>query len=238
MVLENKVAIITGASKGIGKAIALDFAENGCHVALVGRNQKELENVQKECQKHGVKTYIFVFDLSNLKEIPTIVDETISKLGKVNIVVNNAGIFANGDPYKSNVDDWDKVIAVNTQAPYHLTNYAIQKISKSDGGAIIFVSSIVAKMTFPNGGVYCMSKHAISAYADCLFEPLREKNIMVTTLHPGIVDTEMGRKGRPLNTKMIAPKEIAKILSGTLKISESSCVRDITIDPRISSRNI
>jgi len=234
MDLNNKVAIVTGASKGIGKEIAITLSSEGCNVVLIGRNEKALISVAKECEKNKVETLAIPFDLTNLKEIPTIITQTINKFNKINIVVNNAGMYVKGNPYEFDSNEWDKALALNLQAPYHLTNYAIKEIPSDEDGAIIFISSIAGKITYEDGGSYCMTKHGLTAYANCLFSSLREKNIIVTTLSPGFVNTELGREDNLIPEKMIQPEEFAQQVLFVLKNSNSSCIRELVVSPRRS----
>ncbi len=236
MDLRNKVAIVTGASKGIGKEVALGLAKEKCNLVLVGRDIEALSITSDECKKYGVDTIIQVCDLSVLSEIPNIVETTKKHFGKINIVVNNAGYYQKGNPYTTSLDEWDRSLAVLLKAPYHLTNMAIKEVPEDEGGAILFNSSIAGKITYKTGGAYCMAKHGLAAYANCLFEDLREKNIRVSTFYAGFVNTEMGREDHLDPEKMIQPEEFAEQMVFFLKNSQSSCIREVVVSPRVSPR--
>ena len=236
MDLSKKVVVVTGASQGIGESIALEFSKNDCSLVLIGRNIESLEKVSTKCKENGSQTLIIQEDLTKLDAIPNLIEKIKNEFGKINILVNNAGIYVNGNPYESSLRDWDKALTLNIQSPYHLTNQIIHHIPKDEGGAIIFISSIAGKITYKNGGIYCLTKHALSAYANCLFESLRENNVMVSTFYPGFVNTEMGREDHLIPEKMIQPEEFAEQVVSIISSSQSGCVREMTISPRVSPR--
>ncbi len=234
MKLANKTALITGASQGIGRAMALNLANEKINVALVGRNEVRLKEVAIECEKHGIKAMIYPFDLTEVEKIPLLIEKVKTDFKSLDILVNNAGTYADGDPSKSNLMEWDYVLDLNFRAVYHLTSHALALISEQEEGAIINISSISGQTTYKGGEIYCATKHAVKAYSNCLFESVREKNIKVTCIFPGYVNTEMGRGENRDENKMIQPDDIANTVNWFLKMPLTSCPSEITIRPQRS----
>jgi NADP-dependent 3-hydroxy acid dehydrogenase YdfG len=232
MKLDNKVALITGASQGIGRAIALNLASEKINLALVGRNESKLKAVADECIKFGVKVKIYPLDLADVSKIPSLIESVKADFNSLSVLINNAGTYTNGNPFESNLKDWDYALDLNFKAVYHLTNQALKLISENDDGAIINISSIAGHMTYKGGEIYCATKYAVRAYSNCLFESVREKNIKVTCIFPGYVNTEMGRGENLDESKMIQPDDIALTVNSFLKTPLTACQTEIVIRPQ------
>lgn len=232
MKLDKKTALVTGASQGIGRAIALNLASEKIDLALVGRNIEKLKAVAHECEKFGVKVKIYSFDLAEVEKIPTLIERVKTDFKVIHILVNNAGTYARGNPFESNLKEWDYALDLNFRAVYHLTNQALALIPEQDGGAIINISSIAGQMTYKGGEIYCATKFAVRAYSSCLFESVREKNIKVTCIYPGFVNTEMGREENLDESKMIQPEDIASTVNSFLKTPLTACQTEIIIRPQ------
>jgi len=232
MKLDKKTALITGASQGIGRAIALNLASEKINLALIGRNEEKLKTVAHECEQFGVKVKIYPFDLAEVEKIPTLIEKVKADFKDIHILVNNAGTYAKGNPFESNLKEWDHALDVNFRAVYHLTNQALALIPEQDSGAIINISSIAGQMTYKGGEIYCATKFAVRAYSNCLFESVREKNIKVTCIYPGFVNTEMGREENLDESKMIQPEDIASTVNSFLKTPLTACQTEIIIRPQ------
>lgn len=232
MKLDNKTALITGASQGIGRAIALNLASEKISLALVGRNESKLKEVAKECENFGVKVRIYPFDLAEINKIPALVEKVRTDFKALHILVNNAGTYAKGNPFESDLKEWDYALDLNFRAVYHLTNQALALIPEQDSGAIINISSIAGQMTYKGGEIYCATKFALRAYSNCLFESVREKNIKVTCIYPGYVNTELGRGENLDESKMIQPEDIAITVNSFLKTPLTACQTEIIIRPQ------
>lgn len=232
MKLDKKTALITGASQGIGRAIALDLANEKINLALVGRNEEKLKEVAHECEKLGSKVKIYPFDLTDIEKIPSLIEKVKVDFQVLHILVNNAGTYVDGNPFESDLKEWDYALDLNFRAVYHLTNQALALIPDQDSGAIINVSSIAGQMTYKGGEIYCATKFALRAYSNCLFESLREKNIKVTCIYPGFVNTELGRGENLDESKMIQPEDIASTVNFFLKTPITACQTEIIIRPQ------
>lgn len=229
---ENKTALITGASQGIGRAIAVNLAAEGINLALVGRDETRLQSVAAECEKLGVKVKTYIFDLADVTKIPALIQNVKDDFNSLGILVNNAGTYAAGNPFESDLEAWDYALDLNFKAVYHLTNQALSLIVGQEYGAIINISSIAGQMTYKGGEIYCATKHAVKAYSNCLFESVREKNVKVTTIYPGFVNTNMGRGDNLDESKMIQPEDIALAVNNFLKMPITACSTEITIRPQ------
>jgi NADP-dependent 3-hydroxy acid dehydrogenase YdfG len=232
MKLDKKIALITGAGQGIGRAIALNLANEKIDLILVGRNEAKLKEVAKECEKFGGKVVVYPFDLTEVEKIPTLIEKIKSTFKGLHILVNNAGTYAKGNPFESDLKEWDYALNLNFRSVYHLTNQALPLISEQDGGAIINISSVAGQVTYKGGEIYCATKFALRAYSNCLFDSVREKNIKVTCIYPGYVNTELGRGENLDESKMIQPEDIAITVNGFLKTPLTACQTEIVIRPQ------
>lgn len=233
MNLRNKVAVITGASQGIGESIALSLAKEGASLVLIGRSNDKLQKVASDCVKVGGTAKTIAFDLSEVEKIPALVNEILSSFPKVDILVNNAGTYAKGNPYESDTKDWDYALDLNFRSVYHLTNRLLPSVP-SEGGAIINISSIAGLTTYKGGEIYTATKYALRAYSNCLFDSVREKGIKVTCLFPGFVNTELGREDNIVPEKMIQPDDIASAVLWAIKLPATACPTEITVRPQFS----
>jgi len=151
-----------------------------------------------------------MYDLSKIENLKSIVDQVISRFGKLNILINSAGTGSKTkDPYSCNLAEWDNTLDINFRAVYHLCTHSIGLMREQKEGAIINIGSLAGTFIFKNGEMYCPSKHALLAYSKCLFENIREDNIMVCCINPGLTDTEMVRGDHLISDKMIQPDDIA-----------------------------
>lgn len=233
MNLTNKVAIVTGASRGIGKAIALCLAEEGTNLALVARTKKDLEVTAFACEQFGITAKIYPFDLTQTDKIPELVNQIRKDFKHVDILVNDAGRYEEGDPFESNVKKWDYTLDINFKSVYHLTNEVIKLFPESEG-AVINISSISGLTITGGGEIYNASKAALKSYGGCLFEDVRERGIKVTNIYPGYVNTSMTAGDELDHGKMIQPKDIASAVLWAIQTPRTACPTDITIRPQFS----
>ena len=187
MMLQNKVAIVTGSGQGIGLGIALVLAKEGCHVVVSDLNPETAKKASVEIQKLGVKSISVACDVSKKTEVEHLIDSTIKEFGHIDILVNNAGIY----PYKPFLEmtenDWDKVLDVNLKSVF-LCSQSAAKIMKS-GSKIVNISSIASIVGFPNLTHYCASKGGINGFTRALALELAPKKINVNVVAPGAIET-------------------------------------------------
>ena len=228
--LKNKVAVITGASQGIGRATALTLAKEGINLVLIGRNLEKLSSLEKECTNLGSNVKTIAFDLSQIGKIQELTRDILGAFPQVDILVNNAGTFVKGNPYESKLEDWDYLLDLNFRSVYHLTNRLLP--SMKEGGAIINISSISAHNFNKGGEIYSATKAALKAYSNSLFESVRENGIKVTCFYPGFVNTELGREAHLDSEKMIQPEDISQSVLWVLNLPLTACPTEMTIRPQ------
>jgi len=231
--LENKVALITGASSGIGRAVALRLGESGVHCALAARREEALKEVGSEIEKLGSKALVVKTDVTSEKDLETLVKQTISVLGRIDILINNAGIYVRGKVEDIDKGQLENMLAINLVAPMILTKLALPHLKKQSGSAIINVASIAGKTGFGGLSAYCASKFALRGFSEALFEEVREQGIKVCALCPGFIKTPLvaGSKGLD-DEKMIPVEDVAQTVLDVLLLSDKTCPTEITIRPQ------
>ena len=193
MEIKNKVALVTGSSRGIGKAIALRLAKEGANIAInYLKNKEQAENVAKEAEKHGVKAKIYQADVSNYQEVEEMIQKIVNDFGTIHILINNAGIIPQHFSILDiPVEEWDKILAVNLTGAFNCTKAAIPIMMKNGEGKIINLSSVAGKMGGTVGPHYAASKAGIIGMTFSLAQELLKYNITVNAIAPGPIETEM-----------------------------------------------
>lgn len=192
--MQDKVALITGASSGIGKAAALLFARNGAKVVAVGRNEKELGKLRDEAKDLSGSVKVMLTDVSNTSQIDRLVSETVNALGGIDVLVNAAGIILNGTIENTSLDDWDKMLNVNLRSVFYLTQKCVPHLEEH-GGNVVNLSSVAGTRSFPGILAYCVSKAAIDQLTRCSALELAAKGIRVNAVNPGVVVTNIHKRG-------------------------------------------
>jgi len=212
--LAGKVAIVTGASRGIGRAISIALAKEGVTVVLAARSIQKLQQTARQVTKAGGKAQIVVTELTDEESIKNIVRVTKEKFGRLDILVNNAGVTHSAKLDQTETKDWDYCMQVNARAPFILCREALPLLRKAKAGYIINIASVVGVKGYPLQSAYTASKHAIRGMTISLAEELKGSNIRVHLLCPGGVDTELVQKVRPDIKKgeLIKPQEIAELV--------------------------
>ncbi len=188
----NKIALITGATSGIGKATALILAENGYDLILTGRRAGRLQEVKKEIQEQN-KTEILVlnFDIRNRDEVEMHINGIDEKWKAIDVLVNNAGLAAGFSTiHDGTVDDWERMIDTNVKGLLYVSKTIGAMMVARKAGHIVNIGSIAGKEVYPNGNVYCATKHAVEAITKGLRIDMVQHGIKVTNIAPGMVETE------------------------------------------------
>src|ERR671918_1001301 len=190
--VKDKVAIVTGASSGIGYATALALSRAGAKVAAGARRMDRLESLQSEIIKNGGEVFIQKLDVTIKSECDVFVDAVMKKWGTIDILVNNAGLQPLSFFKNLKVEEWDKMIDVNIRGVLYCTAAVITPMVNKKSGHIVNISSIAGRIVYPAGSVYCATKHAITAFSEGLRQELSQRyNIKVTCIEPGVVSTEL-----------------------------------------------
>ena len=212
--LASKVAIVTGASRGIGRAISVALAQEAATVILAARSIRKLQETADQVTEAGGKAEIVVTELTEEESIKNLVEITNKKFSRLDILVNNAGITHSAKLEVTATEDWERCMQINARAPFILCREALPLLKKSQAGYIINIASVVGVKGYPLQSAYTSSKHALRGMTISLAEELKGSNIRVHLLCPGGVDTELVEKVRPdiKKDELMQPEEIAELV--------------------------
>jgi 3-oxoacyl-[acyl-carrier protein] reductase len=191
--LENKTAIITGASRGIGKGIAEKYAEQGCNIAFSFASSVEKAKALEEelSSKYGVKAKGFQSNAADFDSAQKLVDDVVSEFGRIDILINNAGITRDNLLMRMSEEQWDEVMNVNLKSVFNLTKASLRTFLKQKSGSIINMSSVVGVMGNAGQGNYAASKAGIIGFSKSMAKELGSRNIRCNVITPGFIETEM-----------------------------------------------
>lgn len=192
--MKEKVALITGASSGIGRATALLFAQNGSNVIAVGRNDGELASLRDEARdlEGAIRTHLA--DVLEYSQIDRVVSETVDHFGRIDVLVNSAGIIKNGTVENTTLDEWDKMMNINLKSVFYLMQKCIPHLEATQGN-IVNVSSVTGTRAFPGVLAYCVSKAGVDQLTHCAALELAPKGVRVNAVNPGVVETNLHKRG-------------------------------------------
>ncbi len=187
-----KIAMITGASAGIGQACAEIFAKNGYNLILSARRYERLEKLSKRLSNdYGIVVQIMEVDVQNKEEVINSWEMLSEDWKQIDVLINNAGLSLGLEPiYNGEIDDWDRMIDTNIKGLLYVSKVVIPRMKEKESGHIINIGSIAGKEVYPNGNVYCATKHAVDALSKSMRVELLPYSVKVTVLHPGAVETE------------------------------------------------
>lgn len=192
MKLKDKVALITGGGRGIGKAIALAYAREGAKLAICARTASEIEETAKEIKVLGPECVPVVCDVSLEEPVSKLVKTVQQHFGRIDVLINNAGVMTRPVPIAElEVKKWDYTIAVNLRGPFLVTKAVLPLMMRQKGGAIINVSSSIGRGAYANFGAYAVSKWGIEGFTQTLAAEVRSYNIRINSVEPGMVATKM-----------------------------------------------
>jgi len=227
--LNGKTALITGAGRGIGRAIALALAKKGIDSALSARNETELEATQQMVAENGGRAVVLPADLTEEKNCIALVERAIEHLGHLDMLINNAGIGLFGPLEEMTTEQWDSIMHVNVRAPFILCREAIPHLKKQPLSWIISVASVVAVKGYVNQSAYSASKHALLGMHKAMAKEVAEYNTRVHVICPGGVETEMVTRARPdLDTSVLMkPEDIANTVAFLLMQQGNAVIDEI-----------
>ena len=188
--LKDKICIITGAGTGIGKGIARRFAKAGATLVLASRKVANLDETAEECRGIGVEVMVHQTDVTSEDSVLSLFEATEQAYGRVDILINNSGIFDNGPFHELSLATWQKVVDVNLTGPFLCARSAFRSMLKTGGGRIVNVASISAQMCRPNASPYNSTKHALTGLTKSIAVEGRDHDIVCSVLHPGNILTE------------------------------------------------
>lgn len=239
--MKHKTALITGASSGIGRATAREFAKNGINLILCGRREERLLELQRELQQL-VTVATLVFDVRDKASVFKAIETLPKQFSTIDILINNAGNAHGLDPVNSgSTDDWDAMIDINVKGLLYVSKAIIPQMVERKSGHIINVGSTAGKEVYPNGNVYCASKHAVDALTQGMRIDLNPYGIKVGAIHPGLVETEFsnvrfkGDAERAKNVykglKPLTPEDIAEIIRFMVTAPAHVNIADLVVMP-------
>ena len=231
--MKNKVAFITGASRGIGKAIAIALAKAECDVVLLARNESELDEVAHECSNFKVTALPISCDLTNEDELVLAINKAYLKYPKIDFVINNAGVgtFEPVEEVSTKTFDW--IMDTNVRANFILYREFASRMKAEKAGHLLSIASDVSKRTFANGSIYCASKYAQDAFSNAVRKELRPFGIKVSVIYPGIVDTYFNnsKPGDEDYKNYLKPEDIAASVLHVLSAPKHVVIDELVIHP-------
>ena len=232
MELKTKKAIITGGSRGLGKATAIAFAKLGIDVAITGRNEEKLNDTVSELKGFGIEAFYEVFDVGNYEEVKVGIKNIISNLGTVDILVNNAGIAAFGPFNEMEVSVWENIIQTNVLGMYYVTKEVLPYLIDKNEGDIINVASTAGLNGNANISAYSASKFAVIGLSESLMKEVRKNNIRVNTLTPSTIASDMSLElgitdGNP--EKVLQPEDFAQLIVAGLQLPRRAMMANATL---------
>ena len=229
-----KLALITGATKGIGKSTAQTFARAGWNLILLGRDIRNLQDLKNELSTTGVQINIFAFDLSQSDKVDQYLNQCINSYGCPTVVINNAGFAFNGELVSMPLDKWQEIIQVNLTSVFQICS-CIVPLMRNKGGLIINVSSHAANNAFPNWGAYCVSKAALASFTKCLREEERKNSIRACTITLGSVNTPLWDSefvNSDFNKdSMLSSDKVSETILFIAEQPKSQLIEDLTLMP-------
>ena len=230
---KKKVAIVTGGSRGIGKAIAIELAKNNYDLAVFGRNIKFLDVTKELIKKHGAKCLVFSGDVCDDDFVMESVKQVFNIFQKVDVLVNNAG-YGKFDLFvDSSLEEFKKMMDVNLFGVYRFTKQVVPKMIEQKNGTIINISSLAGKNSFVRGTMYASTKHALMGFSRSLMLELRKDNIKVAVVCPGSVDTEFFSTAgiEAASNNILTPQNVADSVMAILNLPPNALLSEVDIRP-------
>ena len=230
--LQGKNAIITGAGKGIGRAIAIALATEGVNVGLIARTENDLQKVADKVQATAVKAAIATADITDIAAVATAVEKLKAELGPIDILINNAGTASFGGFMELDPTQWENIVKVNLFGVYYATRAVLPQMMERKSGDIINIASTAGLKGAPQTSAYTASKAALIGMSESLMLEVRKHNIRVTTLNPSTVATDLAVElkltdGNP--DKIMQPEDLAELIIAQLKLNKRVFLKDAAI---------
>jgi 3-oxoacyl-[acyl-carrier protein] reductase len=234
--LKDKVAVVTGGTRGIGRAIVERLLDEGARVAFCGRRQKSVDDAVAQLSPRG-RVFGMAADVSKLDDVRRFIADAHAEFGVLNILVNNAGAGAFADVAQLTPEAWDKMIALNLSGVHYCCHEIMPILKHAGGGDVVNIGSLAGVNAFAGGAGYNASKFGLVGYSEALMLDHRHDGVRVSLIMPGSVDTEFGSTGagtenaRPRSEWKIAPEDIADIVVSVLKMPARTTVSRIEVRP-------
>ncbi|MEM6580642.1 MAG: SDR family oxidoreductase [Pseudomonadota bacterium] len=228
------MTLITGASRGIGRAIALALADEGHNLFLLARDERALDECAMAASDKGAEVDFVAGDLADKTYTDRAVSRAEETFGAVDVLINNAGTAMHQPVQALDMDKWRQIMDVNLDAAVYMSSKLVPQMVARRAGAVINISSISSRITSAGSAMYCASKHALNGFTGCLFEDVREYGIKVSTIMPGFVDTALTQGAGLVGEKMIRAEDVAEAVRYVLSSSAACCPTEIVLRPQHS----
>lgn len=230
--LKGKYALVTGGSRGLGKATAIALAKEGVNVAISGRNEDLLKEVCAEINAYGVETMYLAFDVAKKAEVKAGIMQLKNTFPQVDILINNAGIASFGTFLEMNEDQWEAIIQTNVLGMYYVTKEILPMMVANNQGDIFNVASTAGLNGNPTTSAYSASKFAVIGMSESLMKEVRKNNIRVVTLTPSTIASDMSKElkltdGNP--EKVLQPEDFAELIVATLKFPRRALLKSASL---------
>jgi len=229
----NSFIVITGATKGIGKAIALVFARNGFDVATCSRNKEDLDQFMIDMEQEGVKAYTFCKDLSDKIQRIDFVEEIVKLDRTIDVLINNTGVFIPGNIHSENEGVLEKMIETNLYSAYDVTRGVLKGMIANKKGHVFNVCSTASITPYINGGSYCISKYAMYGMTKVLREEMKEHNVRVTAILPGATMTSSWEGVELPEERFMKAEDVAHIVWNSYQMSQRTVIEEIVMRPQL-----
>lgn len=231
--LKGKTAIVTGGSRGLGKATAIALAKEGVNVGITGRNEQKLQETVAELKALGINASYAVFNVTVQAEVATGIQKIAAALGSIDILINNAGIAAFGSVVDMETTKWEEIIQTNVLGVYYVAKAVVPLMINQGTGDIINIASTAGLKGSANSSAYSASKAAVIGFSESLMFEMRKENIRVTTLTPSTIATDMSiadlkiTDGNP--DKVLQPEDFAELIVDILKLNRRALIANAAI---------
>ncbi len=228
-------ALITGATKGIGRAISNRLAMENIHLILNSRNSIELESVKSEIleKNSGIEILCYTADLSIRDQTFKLAENISSFSPDVNILVNNVGLYLPSNIEDAADDILEKLMETNLYSAYHLTRKLLSTLKQNEKAYIFNICSIAGLQPYPGGSNYCITKYAMNGFSQCLREELKKDNVAVCTIYPGATWSDSWKGSNLPSARIMQAEDIAEIVATQLKLSKSAVMEEIVLRPQL-----
>lgn len=232
--LEGRIALVTGAGRGIGRAVALRLAAAGCDVAIVSRTIEELESLAEEISATGAKSLILPADVTDDAQAEAFLQKTLIDLGSISVLVNSAGTAPPRRVHgKADIADWDRMLATCLRAPMVLSRLLLPDMLVHNRGAIVNIASTAARRARAGEAAYTAAKAGLLAFSHALFREVRDHGIKVVAICPGYVDTGFVPKNKQVDReKFLRPSDVAEIAFDVVMAPPHACPTEVILEPQ------
>ncbi len=233
MRLKDQVAIVTGAGRGIGRAVALAFCREGASVALAARTASDLETVAAQIKSRAGQALAVPTDVTREESVAALVEKVLAEFKKVDILVTAAGVATFGPLVDTKPEDWDRMMAVNVRGVFLACRSVLPPMMSQRRGTIINIVSVAAKRAIPGNAAYAASKHAVLGLTQVLAEEMRPHGVRVGALSPGAVDTAVwdAVPHPPDRSRMLRPEDVAEAALLMASLPPGASLEDLTLLP-------